>query len=223
MEILTLAIVAGLGAVLSFAFKAVSGWVGSRLGSRIELKMPDGSNVNLNLTQEMTASEVDLKIKAALESSMQNTRMEGETSHTSFSASPASWREARHKTALGLEDNLSASLGYLIGIVALILLVTEKKNHLVRFHALQSVLYHVAWLVLFVALNILSLVLRLTLGNVLSNEGWFDLVLKIVWVGFGLAYLASLIVLGVKAYRGSLFSIPFIGTKVKGIQKATGN
>ena len=48
------------------------------------------------------------------------------------------------KSALGLDGNLAAALGYPIGIIAIICLVMEKENRFVKFHALQSILLHVA-------------------------------------------------------------------------------
>src|SRR5829696_5969738 len=45
------------------------------------------------------------------------------------------------KSALGMDRNVTALIGYLVGIVAIILIFIEKDNKFVRFHALQSVLW----------------------------------------------------------------------------------
>jgi uncharacterized membrane protein len=46
-----------------------------------------------------------------------------------------------HISIFGFEENLTAALGYLMGIGALVLVFAEKDNRFIRFHALQSVLY----------------------------------------------------------------------------------
>ena len=45
------------------------------------------------------------------------------------------------KSAIGLDGNLAAALGYPIGIIALILIFIEKENKFVRFHAIQSIVW----------------------------------------------------------------------------------
>jgi uncharacterized membrane protein len=52
------------------------------------------------------------------------------------------------KSALGLDGNVAAAIGYPIGILAIICLVMEKENRFVKFHALQSILLHVAMVIL---------------------------------------------------------------------------
>ena len=41
------------------------------------------------------------------------------------------------KSALGLDGNVAAAIGYPIGIIAIISLIMEKENRFVKFHALQ--------------------------------------------------------------------------------------
>lgn len=58
------------------------------------------------------------------------------------------------KSALGLDGNVTALIGYIIGIVALILFFIEKENKFVRFHAIQSTLFHVGFFALYIVLAI---------------------------------------------------------------------
>ena len=45
------------------------------------------------------------------------------------------------RTALGCDANVAAALAYVLGwISGVVLLVTERQNRFVRFHALQSIL-----------------------------------------------------------------------------------
>ena len=60
------------------------------------------------------------------------------------------------KSALGLDGNVAAALGYPIGIIAIISLIMEKENLFVKFHAIQSVVFHVAIIILMIALWIIS-------------------------------------------------------------------
>jgi uncharacterized membrane protein len=55
------------------------------------------------------------------------------------------------KSALGLDGNVAAALGYPIGIIAIISLIMEKENRFVRFHALQSILLHVGFFLVAIA------------------------------------------------------------------------
>src|SRR5437868_12324486 len=63
------------------------------------------------------------------------------------------------KSALGLDGNLAAALGYPIGIIAIISLIMEKENRFVKFHALQSILLHVAFIVVAIAVWIIGIIL----------------------------------------------------------------
>lgn len=57
-----------------------------------------------------------------------------------------------NKSILGFEENITGILGYLMGIGALVLFIAEKDNRFIRFHALQAVLYSVAYSIVLVAL-----------------------------------------------------------------------
>src|SRR5438552_16902615 len=63
------------------------------------------------------------------------------------------------KSALGLDGNVAAALGYPIGIIAIICLIMEKENRFVKFHALQSILLHVGFIVIVIAVWIIGFVL----------------------------------------------------------------
>src|SRR2546423_4813342 len=74
------------------------------------------------------------------------------------------------KSALGLDGNLAAALGYPIGIIAIISLIMEKENRFVKFHALQSVLLYVAFIVLWIAVVVISIILGV-IGIAASQAG----------------------------------------------------
>lgn len=56
------------------------------------------------------------------------------------------------KSIFGFDEKITAMLGYLMGIGALVLFVAEKNNPFIRFHALQSVLYSLSLSVVLMAL-----------------------------------------------------------------------
>jgi uncharacterized membrane protein len=123
------------------------------------------------------------------------------------------------KSALGLDGNLAAALGYPIGIIAIISLIIEKENRFVRFHALQSVLLIALWIVVVIVLSIISVVLGFILGAAASAAGGaaglvsvvFSLITFLIWLALPLLFLAVLIFAAVKAYGGNYFKMPIIG------------
>ncbi len=108
------------------------------------------------------------------------------------------------KSAIGLDANITALIGYPIGILALILIFIEKDNRWVRFHSLQSVLYWVAVTVIYIVLGIITGVffaISTTMGYIFGSL-----------IGlFGLIVFIGMIFLAYKAYQGETFKLPVIG------------
>ena len=108
------------------------------------------------------------------------------------------------KSALGLDANVTALIGYPIGIVALVLLFIEKDNKFVRFHAIQSLLFWAAYIVIFIGLAVLTGILAFVSGTLATL---FSLLYLLVF----LACIAGVIFLAFKAYQGEMFKLPVIG------------
>ena len=117
------------------------------------------------------------------------------------------------KSSTGLDENIAALLSYVFGwISGLIFFLIEKDSRLVRFHAMQSLLFNVLvavvgialWIVLFVVFMIAAQVSG-TLATLLS------LVSILVWGVFLLGILAGFILCLVKAFQGQYFKLPVIG------------
>jgi uncharacterized membrane protein len=90
--------------------------------------------------------------------------------------------------------NLVAALAYLGGaLTGIVVLVVEKKDQFVRFHAMQSTVTF-----------LLVLVANLLLRNI-------PVVGVLAYVPFGVAVMALWIVLLVKAFMGERYKIPYIG------------
>lgn len=108
------------------------------------------------------------------------------------------------KSALGLDANITALIGYIIWIVALVMIFIEKDNKFVRFHAFQSVLYGVGIFVLFIVLAIITTILAFVSTTLASL---FSLLYLLLW----LVAVVGIILLAVKSYQGQMFKLPIIG------------
>jgi uncharacterized membrane protein len=99
------------------------------------------------------------------------------------------------KTVLGVDENVAAALAYGLGwITGLALLLTERENRFVRFHALQStIVFGVLCALWFVGLSIplLGWLISFILIPPLSAVLWLLLMFK--------------------AYQGERFKLPFAG------------
>ena len=121
------------------------------------------------------------------------------------------------KSALGLDGNVAAALGYPIGIIAIISLIIEKENRFVKFHAIQSLCFHVGMIILMIALWIVSAV-RFVGGAAAAAAtesgalgGLVGMLFALLWLVFFVLYVVGLILPAVKAYQGAWFKLPIIG------------
>jgi uncharacterized membrane protein len=121
------------------------------------------------------------------------------------------------KSALGLDGNVAAALGYPIGIIAIISLIMEKENRFVKFHALQSLCFHVGMIILMIALWIIGIVLMFAgiAASVATESGALgglaSMLFGLLWLVFIVLYVLGLILAAVKAYQGQMYRLPIIG------------
>ena len=98
------------------------------------------------------------------------------------------------KPSIGLDENVAGLLCYVLGWVSgLILILVEKDNGFVRFHAMQSI-------IVFGTINVVGIVF-----------GWIPVVGIVVGSLVGLLAFALWIVLMVKAYQGEMYKLPVAG------------
>ena len=115
------------------------------------------------------------------------------------------------KTALGLDANVGAMLCYLplcgISLIySIIVLVTDKTNRTVRFHAVQSLLLTVIYVIGLIAVIAVGGVLVAVTGSGILGS-LVGLLYAVVIIGF-----LVLMVLGcVKAYQNNSYTLPVIG------------
>ena len=111
-----------------------------------------------------------------------------------------------------MDGNVTALIGYLIGIVALVLIFIEKENKFVRYHAIQSVLWTALCLIGIFIIAIVGSILALILAQISPGLA------AIVGILFFILYFAILIAIvgghiygAIKAYGGAMFKLPVVG------------
>ncbi len=115
------------------------------------------------------------------------------------------------KTALGLDTNVGALLCYLpvcaISLIySIIVLVTDKDNRTMRFHAFQSLLLTAAYIVVVIGLQIFTAVVAGVTGSTMLAMLLYLLVIATV-----IAFLGAMIYGMVKGYQGQQFKLPVVG------------
>lgn len=112
---------------------------------------------------------------------------------------------AASQSSTGLDPKLAGMLCYILGIITgLIFFLIEKSNHVVRFHAAQSIVFSGSVIVLWIVLAILGVIIASiswTLGNL------YSLLTLIVWLGLFVLWVVLLI----KGYSGEKWKLPVIG------------
>ena len=113
------------------------------------------------------------------------------------------------KSVFGLNENVAAALSYIAGpFSGIAVLVMERENKFVRFHALQSTIWFtlimiVGWVLGFVA-NLPIPILGWLLGIILT---------PVIYIG-GFAAFLSMLLLMAMAASNKTFKIPIIGDVV---------
>lgn len=115
------------------------------------------------------------------------------------------------KTALGLDANVGSMLTYLpicgINLIySIIVLVTDKTNKLVRFHAFQSLLLLAAYVVGIFAVMIVGGVLIAATGS-----GILGTLVGLLYAAIIIGFLILTVIGCIKGYQGQAFKIPIIG------------
>lgn len=114
------------------------------------------------------------------------------------------------KTALGLDTNVGALLCYLpvclISLVySIIVIVSEKDNKFMRFHAFQSLLLTVLYIVLMLGVSLIGGVIAAVVSETIG--ALFSLLSFVIIV----AFLAAMIYGCIKGYQGQKFKFPIVG------------
>lgn len=104
-----------------------------------------------------------------------------------------------------MQQNVAASLSYVLGIVTGILFwAVRRSDDFVQFHAIQSIGLSVTWFAGWAVLTIIPFI------------GW--ILLPFWWLVMFVFWLVAI----VKAYQGEKFALPVIGSHIQRIAKRVG-
>lgn len=119
--------------------------------------------------------------------------------------SPVSSSEPVAPVTTGLTPNVAAGLAAIFILLGgIVLLVIEKRDQFVRFWAMQSVFFGVAWFVFGVAAAIVGMVL----SSIFSPLGWlWNVASGVAELGFVVVWIISIL----QAFSGKEWEIPVIG------------
>jgi len=116
----------------------------------------------------------------------------------------------------GLPENVAGALSYLLGpITGVVFFIIDRQRPFVRFHAVQCIGVTIAWVVVAVALMIVSTVL-----GFIPILGW--LVSALLSVGLAVVGFGLWLWLMYQAYQGRTWEIPGLGPHVRRLAAETG-
>ena len=123
------------------------------------------------------------------------------------------------KTALGLDKNVGALLCYLpiclISVIySIIVLVTEKNDSDMRFHAFQSLILTVIYVVGIVIVSFIGGIIGAAL-----NSAMISLLFSLLSFVIIIAFLGLMIMGCVKGYQGVRWKMPVVGNIADGMAK----
>lgn len=109
------------------------------------------------------------------------------------------------RSSTGLENNIAALLCYILApLTGIVFYAVEKESRFVRYHAIQSILFGVAAIIISIAYNIFSIIVSsfsTIIGLLFSLGGLF----------LALLFFAAWVYCLLKAYQGQKFKLPIIG------------
>lgn len=125
-------------------------------------------------------------------------RIQNFESQTVFKRPPHVDIRVPSQTSLGLSENIAGSLTYLLGFVSgFIMLIVERENHFVRYHALQSIYISIVFVSAYLLLGMIPVI------------GWF---FSMVLAPAG---LVMWIILMLNAYKGRYSKMLYISDFAK--------
>jgi uncharacterized membrane protein len=110
-------------------------------------------------------------------------------------------------TSTGLPSNMAAAIACIPLVGGIVFYILEKQDNFVRFYAMQSIIFGVAWILIHIGCAIVS-----GLFWHVPGIGWFFGPLwGLVWWLINLALFVLFVVTVVKAFTGVRWEIPYVG------------
>ena len=120
------------------------------------------------------------------------------------------------KTSVGLDANVASMICYLtmfccgLGIIiSLVFFLIEKTNRLLRFHAMQALMFGCFFVALGIVFRILQALVQIAIGDLVGVLG--ALGLWVVQILIALILAIPLILAAIKSYQGQYYKLPIIG------------
>lgn len=109
--------------------------------------------------------------------------------------------------ATGMTENVAAALCYILGLITGILflvLAPYNQNRTIRFHAFQSIFFHVGMIIVVIIFTVIATILAHIpiLGWIIDLLGWL-----LIWIGSLIVW----IMLMYKAYNNQKLVLPIVG------------
>jgi uncharacterized membrane protein len=112
-----------------------------------------------------------------------------------------------NSTSTGLPSNVAAALACFPLIGGIIFYLLEKRDSFVRFYAMQSIIFGIAWLLF----NILSAILHGILWSIPGIGGVLSALWSFIAAFVHLGFFIIMVIAMVKAFSGARWDIPYVG------------
>src|SRR5213083_2249797 len=101
-----------------------------------------------------------------------------------------------HSGTTGLPSNVAAAIACIPLIGGIIFYILEKRDSFVRFYAMQSIIFGIAWIVFAIVYSIVHAILT----NIPAIGFMFEIILGITWALVWVAFLVVFIITIIKAF-----------------------
>jgi len=108
---------------------------------------------------------------------------------------------------MDLPPNVAAAIACIPLVGGIIFYIAEKRNGFVRFYAMQSIIFGLAWLLF----NIVSAVISAVFNAVPALGGILVFFWSIIAALIQIAFIVLWIIATVKAFTGARWEIPYVG------------
>src|SRR5437588_12311398 len=110
-------------------------------------------------------------------------------------------------SSMDLPPNVAAAIACIPLVGGIIFYILEKRNSFVRFYAMQSIIFGIAWFVF----NIVSAVIHAVFGAIPAIGGILVFFWAIIAAIVHIAFVVLWIITTVKAFTGVRWDIPYVG------------
>jgi uncharacterized membrane protein len=110
-------------------------------------------------------------------------------------------------TSTGLPSNVAAAIACIPLVGGIIFYILEKHDTFVRFYAMQSIVFGVAWFLF----KVVDVIVRMVFWAIPGIGGILVFFWAIIAALVHIAFLVIMVITMVKAFTGARWEIPYIG------------